>query len=66
MLCAFRCVNNASSAECEQPLKVMKRAYAVSASIAFVAFFGLCRFMLHVPAAPNAWWHFGLCGVVGA
>jgi hypothetical protein len=44
----------------------MKRAYAVSASIAFVAFFGLCRFMLHVPAAPNAWWHFGLCGVVGA
>jgi K(+)-stimulated pyrophosphate-energized sodium pump len=30
-----------------------------------VAFGGATRWLLHSPAAPDAWWHFFLCGILG-
>ncbi|EFN56974.1 hypothetical protein CHLNCDRAFT_143568 [Chlorella variabilis] len=51
--------------EAEDPYAVMKRGYAISAALSAVAFCGACRLLLHTPAAPSAWFHFFLCGLVG-
>eukprot|EP00658_Telonema_sp_P-2_P082126 TRINITY_DN8604_c0_g1_i4.p1 TRINITY_DN8604_c0_g1~~TRINITY_DN8604_c0_g1_i4.p1 ORF type:complete len:853 (+),score=204.15 TRINITY_DN8604_c0_g1_i4:228-2786(+) len=49
----------------EDPLAILKRGYAVSIVLALIFFTIASRCMLHVPSAPDAWWHFALCGVTG-
>jgi inorganic pyrophosphatase len=49
----------------EDPLEPMKRSYVHCMGIAIVIFWATARFMLHTPVAPDAWWHFALCGMVG-
>lgn len=49
----------------EDPLVILKRGYSVSIVLALVFFTMASRCMLHVEEAPDAWWHFALCGVVG-
>ena len=53
------------SAAQEDPIVPMKRGYLVSLSRAVVLFTLLSRLMLFSAAAPAAWWHFALCGLVG-
>jgi len=49
----------------EDPLTSMKRGYMVAALLAVIAFAGTSRFMLYTDKAPDAWWHFMLCGMIG-
>lgn len=49
----------------ESPIVPMKRSYGISMILAVVAFFLACFVLLRTPVAPSAWWHFGLCGVIG-
>lgn len=49
----------------EDPLVILKRGYSVSIVLALFFFTMASRCMLHVEEAPDAWWHFALCGVVG-
>eukprot|EP00163_Fabomonas_tropica_P009274 TRINITY_DN19076_c0_g1_i1.p1 TRINITY_DN19076_c0_g1~~TRINITY_DN19076_c0_g1_i1.p1 ORF type:complete len:642 (+),score=199.28 TRINITY_DN19076_c0_g1_i1:2-1927(+) len=49
----------------QDPMKVMKHGYLVTSGVASVGFVIICRMMLHVESAPDAWWHFALCGLVG-
>lgn len=49
----------------QDPLDSMKRAYGISLAIAIVTFLLSTRLLLYTEAAPDAWWMFGLCGVVG-
>ena len=49
----------------EDPLIPMKRGYSIALAIAVACFFLVCRLMLGTEKAPDAWWHFGLCGMVG-
>lgn len=47
------------------PMQALNRGYYISVVLAMVGFAGASRWLLHSPAAPDAWWHFFLCGVVG-
>lgn len=59
-------VNMASEEDCRSsPLAVMKKSYAVSATLAVVIFFFICKFMLTTAVAPSFWFHMFLCGLVG-
>lgn len=49
----------------EDPLASMKRAYAICIGVAVVAFFFTTRILLYTEVAPSAWWHYGMCGLVG-
>jgi K(+)-stimulated pyrophosphate-energized sodium pump len=47
------------------PMTALNRGYYVAVVLA-MAGFGACSYwFLNSPAAPQAWWHFFLCGVVG-
>ncbi len=47
------------------PMQALNRGYYVAVVLAMIAFGGATRWLLHSDAAPNAWWHFFLCGVAG-
>ena len=49
----------------EDPLESMKRSYIVCMAVAAVAFVLTCRIMLYHERAPDAWWHYALCGLIG-
>jgi K(+)-stimulated pyrophosphate-energized sodium pump len=47
------------------PMTALNRGYYVAVVLAMAAF-GLATYLfLNSPQAPNAWWHFFLCGIVG-
>jgi K(+)-stimulated pyrophosphate-energized sodium pump len=47
------------------PMQVLNRGYYVAVILAMVGFGGATYWLLDSPAAPQAWWHFFLCGIVG-
>jgi len=49
----------------ENPMGVLKRGYLVAVALAALAFGVTTRLLLHSEAAPEAWWHFMLCGLSG-
>ena len=57
--------------EDRDPMKALNIGYYVTAVLVLIALFVVSRWLLDVPggngipAAPDAWWHFFLCGVIG-
>ena len=49
----------------DDPIDAMKRSYAVSMGAAALGFVGTCRVCLATEVAPDAWWHYALCGLIG-
>ena len=49
----------------EDPMEILKRGWLYAVSLAAVGFVALTRLLLHTEQAPDAWWHFALCGMVG-
>ena len=49
----------------QDPLQVLKVGYKVSMGFAILGFAIATRWLLYAESAPNAWWHFFLCGIVG-
>jgi K(+)-stimulated pyrophosphate-energized sodium pump len=47
------------------PMAALNRGYAVTAVLAIGGFGVATKWLLANPAAPNAWWMFFLCGVIG-
>ncbi len=47
------------------PMQALNRGYYVAVVLAMIAFGGASYWLLDSPAAPNAWWRFFLCGIVG-
>ncbi len=48
------------------PMAALNRGYLVAVILAMVFFVGTTYFLLGVKeGAPNAWWHFALCGIIG-
>ncbi|GLE05996.1 hypothetical protein PINS_up015207 [Pythium insidiosum] len=47
------------------PMGTLQHGYNVSLGLATLAFAFTTRWLLHTEQAPNAWFHFFLCGVVG-
>lgn len=51
--------------ERQDPMDALNRGYYVAVVLAMLGFGAATYWLLHSPAAPNAWWHFFLCGVLG-
>ena len=49
----------------EDPMNALNRGYYVAVVLAMAAFAFASWLLLDHPSAPNAWWHFFLCGVIG-
>jgi len=49
----------------EDPMKSLNRGYYVAVVLAMITFGIASRWLLNPADAPNAWWHFFLCGIVG-
>ena len=47
------------------PMQALNRGYYFAVVLAMVAFGGASYWLLNSPAAPDAWWHFFLCGIIG-
>ena len=47
------------------PMTALNRGYYFAVVLAMAAFGGATYWLLNSPAAPNAWWHFFLCGILG-
>jgi K(+)-stimulated pyrophosphate-energized sodium pump len=47
------------------PMQALNRGYYWAVVLAMAAFGGASYWLLNSPSAPQAWWHFFLCGVVG-
>ena len=49
----------------EDPMAALNRGFYVTAALATVGLFVACRWLLNVPVAPDAWWHFFGAGLIG-
>jgi H(+)-translocating pyrophosphatase len=47
------------------PMDALNRGYYVAVVLAMAAFGGATYWLLNSPKAPDAWWHFFLCGILG-
>ncbi|MFB3901950.1 MAG: sodium-translocating pyrophosphatase [Acidobacteriota bacterium] len=47
------------------PMQALNRGYYVAVVLAMVAFGGATRWLLYSDRAPNAWWLFFICGIIG-
>ncbi len=53
------------SAEHGSPLAILNRGFYTAGALSVFTFGFACKWLLSVETAPNAWWHFYLCGVYG-
>ena len=53
------------SAEHGTPLAILNRGFYTAGALSVVTFGMACRWLLYVETAPNAWWHFYICGLIG-
>ena len=47
------------------PMTALNRGYYVAVALAMAAFAGVTYWLLNSEEAPDAWWHFFLCGIIG-
>ena len=47
------------------PMTALNRGYYVAVVLALAAFGGATFWLLDADGAPDAWWHFFLCGIIG-
>jgi H(+)-translocating pyrophosphatase len=55
----------AADAPGQDSLSIMRRGYHICLAVSSVFFVLASRIMLYTELAPDAWWHFALCGLVG-
>ena len=53
------------SAEHGTPLDILNRGFYTAGALSVLTFGIACRWLLYVDAAPSAWWHFYICGLIG-
>jgi K(+)-stimulated pyrophosphate-energized sodium pump len=47
------------------PMQALNKGYYLTTLLAAIGFGIGCLWLLHSDKAPNAWWHFWLCGLIG-
>jgi len=47
------------------PMVALNKGYGVAVVMAMIAFFFITKWLLSASGAPDAWWHFFICGVIG-
>lgn len=51
--------------EDQDPMQALNRGFWLTAIVATALFIGAAKLMLASETAPDAWWHFAACGVIG-
>jgi K(+)-stimulated pyrophosphate-energized sodium pump len=54
-----------STPEDGDPMVALNKGYIWAVALAMIAFGFATKWLLNVPNAPAAWWHFFLCGITG-
>jgi K(+)-stimulated pyrophosphate-energized sodium pump len=54
-----------STKEDGDPMAALNRGYYLTSALVTVALFFACRWLLNPASAPDAWWHFYLCSLIG-
>ena len=49
----------------EDPMSALNRGFYATSALVAIAFYFLCTNLLRTPSAPDAWWHYFACGMVG-
>src|SRR5215208_4075345 len=65
LICSIVGVMVVRTKEDADPMKALNRGYYVTAALVTVAFFFATRVLLNPADAPDVWWHFFLCGLIG-
>ena len=65
LICSIVGVMVVKTKEDADPMKALNFGYYVTAALVTVVFFFASRTLLQVADAPDAWWHYFLCGVIG-
>ncbi len=65
LVCSIVGVMSVSTTEDADPMKALNRGYYITAALVSVAIFFACKWLLVTPDAPDAWWHYFLCAMVG-
>ena len=47
------------------PMAALNKGFFVVSALAAMAVVGASKWLLNTPEAPDAWWHFAACGVIG-
>merc|ERR1719498_726623 len=47
------------------PLQILRRGFLLAGVCSVITFGVTCKIFLSTPQAPDAWWHFYVCGIVG-
>ena len=65
LVCSIIGVMTVSTKEDGDPMAALNRGYYITSVLVSVAIFFACKWLLVTPDAPDAWWHFFLCAMIG-
>ena len=65
LLCSIVGVMSVRTREDADPMQALNRGYYVTAALVTIVFFFATRWLLNPISAPDAWWHFFICGLIG-
>ncbi len=65
LICSIVGVMVVRTREDADPMKALNAGYYVTAALVTAVFFFASRTLLQVADAPQAWWHFFFCGLIG-
>ena len=65
LICSIIGVMSVKTREDADPMAALNRGYYITSALVSVAIFFACKWMLTTPEAPDAWWHFFACAMVG-
>src|SRR6059058_468940 len=65
LICSIIGVMVVKTKEDADPMQALNRGYYVTSALVTIAFFFATRTLLNPADAPNVWWHYFLCGLIG-
>ncbi|MFL5606969.1 MAG: sodium-translocating pyrophosphatase, partial [Gemmatimonadaceae bacterium] len=65
LICSIVGVMVVRTKEDADPMKALNMGYYVTSALVTVAFFFASRTLLNPAGAPDVWWHFFFCGLIG-
>ena len=65
LLCSIVGVMSVRTREDADPMHALNRGYYITAVLVTIVFGIATHTLLNPASAPNAWWHFFLCGLIG-
>ncbi len=58
-------IMSVSTREDADPMAALNRGYYITAVLVSIGTYFACRWLLRSDAAPDAWWHFFICALIG-